>query len=132
MPTRGVRSEHRFARASTFASYELDAGTLTVRLHGPSVTEREAMIISQELEEVLDALDGRLRAFVLDLHQVQRMTSMGLGLCSDAHERAKALGSRSIVTGLSPELAAFFRMTRVDRLYKIARSDDELTRLLAA
>ena len=128
----GLRAESSFPTRSSFASLEFERGVLTAHLVGPTAAEREAMILSREINEAFEALGRGIRSFVLDLSNVRTMSSMALGMCIDARQRARTLGARTIVFGLCPQLEELFHMTKVDRLYKIARDEAELNRALAA
>lgn len=132
MPTDDARPCRSFTTDSSFVKLACAGGVLVARLAGPSIGQREATIISRELSTALDTAGDRLRALVLDMRNVQMMASMGLGMCIDARNRASRGGAMTVVYGLCPELAQLFRVMKVDRLYRIARNEAELSRVLAA
>jgi len=107
------------------------AGVLTVQPVGPSVGQREAPVISEQVRERLEQLRGDVRRVVLDLSQVHTLASMGLGMCIDIRNCAHRLKAPTVIYGLRPEIHSLFRMMRVDRLYTIATSVDELRRYAA-
>jgi anti-anti-sigma factor len=132
MLTDDAQPSHSSAAESSFLKLAYAGGVLVARLAGPSIGQREATIISRELSTALDAVGDRLRTLVLDMRNVQMMASMGLGMCIDARNRAGRSGAATVVYGLCPELAQLFRVMKVDRLYRIARDEAELSRMLAA
>jgi anti-anti-sigma factor len=132
MPTDHTHPGVSFTAESQFLKLAYGDGVLVARLAGPSIGTREASIISRELNRALDTAGGGLRALVLDMRGVQMMASMGLGMCIDARNRAGRGGASTVVYGLCPELGQLFRMMKVDRLYRIAHNEAELSRALAA
>jgi anti-anti-sigma factor len=119
-------------KRSLFFTHTLKGGVLTIRPAGPSLGQREAAILNSEVRPILDKLGSRLRALVIDLSDVQAMASFGLGVCIEFRNTAHAFKAPTIVFGLSDELAAMFRLMKVDRLYTIVRSTQDLARALAA
>jgi anti-anti-sigma factor len=81
---------------------------------------------------MIDGLGRRLRTLVIDLSDVQAMASFGLGVCIELRNGANTVGARTIMFGLNPEMAAMFRLMKVERLYTMVQSTDELARALAA
>ena len=132
MPTHRFRLDTPLTRESAFAALSFKGGVLTIRFAGPRVAEREAAIVSRETNDALETLGRRLRVLVLDLSDVQMMTSVGLGLCIDIRNSAKRLKAATILYGLCPQLEELLGMLKVDRLYKIAATEAELSKLLAA
>jgi anti-anti-sigma factor len=117
---------------SVFYRHELNAGVLTVRPNGPSITQREAMILNNEVGAMIKQPGLRLRALVLDLSDVRAMASIGLGVCIELRHAAHAVHARTIVIGLCDELVALFRLMKVDRLYTIVRTPGDLAAALSA
>src|SRR5262245_14698374 len=115
-------------KRSAFVNVSLRAGVLTVIPTGPKLGEREAPIVSAEALQALQGTGGRVRAVVLDVSDVQMMTSFGLGMCIDLRNAAKAISARTIVYGLSDELHMLFKLMKVDRLYTIVRNAADLER----
>lgn len=115
---------------SLFVSFTFESGILRVKPTGPSLSEREAMIVSREASVVLRNYDKSIRKLVLDLSDVQLISSFGLGLCIELRNLADAVNAPTIIYGLSTELMELFRMMRVDRLYTVANSPNELAKAL--
>jgi len=121
-----------FSKRSPFVAITCGDGILTATLAGPHVTERHVAIAARELSEVFDAAGPKLRRFVLDLSDVQFISSLGIGLRIDARNRARALGARCYLYGLQGALKEQFHLLRLDRLYRMVRSESDLARALAA
>ena len=99
---------------------------LTVRLVGPSVGEREAAIIANQIQQAMAAAGHALRSLVLDFTDVQVISSMGLGMCIDVRHQARQRQADSIVYGLSTQLRELFEMMKVDRLFRLVGDPAEL------
>jgi anti-anti-sigma regulatory factor len=61
------------------------------------------------------------------------MASVGIGMCVDLHNRAKAAKAPVIIVGLSANLMQLFTMLKLTRVFTIVADDvaleKELTRL---
>jgi len=119
-------------KKSLFYTHSVKGGVVVIRPHGPTLGQREAAILNAEMRPVVDNLGLRLRALVIDLTDVQMMASFGLGVCIELRNAAHNQKARTIVFGLNEELAAMFRLMKVDRLYTIVQSTQDLARALAA
>ena len=117
---------------SMFFQHEFKAGVLTIRPAGPNMGQREAIILNTEAGAILNSLGTRVRTLLLDLTDVQAMASFGLGVCIELRNTAHARNARTIVYGLNDELAALFRLMKVERLYTMVRSTKDLAKALAA
>ena len=115
-----------------FVEVTRQAGVLTAALVGPVIGQREGPIIADELIKRIEVAGSRLRLLVLDLSSVMGMTSMGLGMCIEVRNRAKAHRADTVLFGVNDELMGLIRMVKVDRLYRIAGSDEELASMIAA
>lgn len=113
---------------SLFAATMFRRGVLTVRLAGPSVGEREAPIIANQIQRAIDAAGKTLRSLVLDMSDVQVISSMGLGMCIDVRHQVAKLRAESIVYGLNSQLSELFHMMKVDRLFTMVGDEVELDR----
>lgn len=120
-------------KKSLFADQRFENSTLTVRLAGPNIGNREAPIISDEVLPSIDALGkGKwLRHVVVDLSQVSFMSSVGLGLCINIRNRAAATGSKAILYGLNAELKKVMMLMKIDRLFTVVEGRDALAKATA-
>lgn len=104
-----------------FESHHLQAErvgpALCVTVLCDSVSDREASIISNETEGLID---GTFRSLVMDLRHVGVLTSAGIGTLVRTHKAMEGHKGRLVVCSLSEELDELFRLTRLDRLFTIA------------
>lgn len=117
---------------SAFYRHDFKSGVLTIRPAGPTIGQREAVVLNSEITALIKQLGTRLRVLVLDMTDVQAMASLGLGMCIELRNAAHAKNATTIVHALSNDLSALFRLMKVERLYKMAPSPRDLERALAA
>ena len=105
-------------------------GTLLVKPTGPSVGQREAPIIQEEVKPYVEAMGKDLDHLVLDMSTTTFMSSMGLGMCIALRNNASAAKADAILFGLSKELLGLMSMMKIEKLYKIAKDQKHLDKLL--
>ncbi|MFO0828204.1 MAG: STAS domain-containing protein [Phycisphaerales bacterium] len=118
-------------RKTTLVEIRWATPFLTIRPAGPQVGQRESPIITDEVQPFLKLAGKSLKAMVLDLSDVTFMSSMGLGMCIAFRNQAVANGGRAVLYGASKDLLALLAMMKIEKLYSIARSEDELRGLLS-
>ncbi|MGI9012920.1 MAG: STAS domain-containing protein [Phycisphaerales bacterium] len=106
-------------------------GVLIVMPVGPTVGQREAPIITDDVKKQLDAAGDAVKTMVLDLTDVSMMSSMGLGMCIDLRNILVRNKATVILTGMKPEIAGLFRMMKIERLFTVASTREQLRKLLA-
>ena len=111
-----------------FAAITFEDGILTIKPVGPSVGQREAPIITEDATQQIDGLSNELRALVIDLSDVAMVTSMGLGMCIDLQNKAKKAKAKSVLFGTNDDVFGVFKMMKIDKLYKVAKSNDDLVK----
>ena len=116
--------------SSSLVSITRQGGTLLVKPVGPSIGQREAPIIQEEVKPYLDAMGKDLKYLVLDMSTTTFMSSMGLGMCIAFRNTAAAAKADSILFGLSKELLGLLSMMKIEKLYKIAKDQAHLDKLL--
>ncbi len=116
--------------APQFVAIASKGSIIRATLVGPSVDERASQIISREVNGAIAKMGKRLRALVLDMSQVNRMTSVGLGMCIDVRNSAHVVGAATYTVALNRELTDLFRMMRINRLITMVYDDAELAKLL--
>ncbi len=129
MDSHSLRKSEPIIRETSFLQLKFQRGILTATPTGPSVAEREATIISGELRDAMGALQQTIRIFVLDLSSVQMMSSMGLGMCIETRNALKRHKVKAVLYGLNPQLIDLFRLMKIERLFAIASTREELDRL---
>ena len=112
-------------------SAELNDSVVRIRPHGPNVGQREAPIIDQDVKPLLARAGTDLKALVLDLRDVTFMSSMGLGTCIALRNAAHAVGAKTALVGLRPELESLFKMMRIHKLYAVQKDEPALAKWLS-
>ena len=107
-----------------------NGSVLILRLVGPNIGQRESPIITEEFNPYFKKHGKAIKHMVLDLTTVNFMSSMGLGMCIACRNLAAAQGATSILYGLNKDLQALMAMMKIEKMYKIARSNDELQKLI--
>ncbi len=123
---------HDLAGGSQFVTMQLHQGVLTVKPAGPTVGQREAAIIADEISAELDGLQQRPRVLLLDLSEIRVLSSAGLGMCIELRQRAYAGQAETIIFGLCDELEQLLRALKTEHLWRFAHDADDLCRALAA
>jgi anti-anti-sigma regulatory factor len=115
--------------SATFVTVSVKNKHTIARLDAVSIGPREAAIIATEVSRMLiSATKGK--CLVIDLSRTNSLSSMGLGLCVDLRNRAVDAGLRPVLAGMNIQLTDLVRMMRVDRLFTITSSSNDLERLL--
>ena len=102
---------------------------MVARLNAVSIGPREAALIATEVSRMLTS-STKGKCLVIDLSRTNSLSSMGLGLCVDLRNRAVDAGLRPVLAGMNIQLTDLVRMMRVDRLFTITSSSNDLERLL--
>lgn len=98
---------------------------VVVRVAGPGLGQRECPAIIDAAQRAFTAAHGRKHA-ILDLSNVQTFSAMGVGLCTDFAKRAKEKKLSPILFGLRGDLLDQLRMFKIERLYTVIRSKQDL------
>lgn len=119
-------------KKSTFVSQVFENSTLTIKLAGPTVGNREAPLISEEVLAVVDQLaKGHwLKHLVLDLSEVSFMSSVGLGLCINVRNRAKSANADAILYGVNNELRKAMSLMKLDRIFTMVNGKEALAKAI--
>lgn len=113
-----------------FVEFSHPGGHLVARVAVPSIGQGEAPTVRDQIAGRIAGID-RGRCFVLDLSQVSLISSLGLGTCVDLRNTAEKAGLRPVAFGLNRHLVDLFRLMRIDRLYEMPKSQQELDALLS-
>jgi anti-sigma B factor antagonist len=87
----------------------------------------QSLMNQSELDRIglaLEALvNGGARAIVLDFSAVQFLSSLGIRMILALQQKLKKAGGKGLcVCGISPQLAELLRITRLDKVLKVASS----------
>ena len=66
---------------------------------------------------------------VLDLSTVSFMASMGLGMCIACRNQAAAVGATPLLFGLNKDLQALMAMMKIEKLFRIIKTQAELQQI---
>ncbi len=113
----------------TFVTVSVKNKHMIARLDAVSIGPREAALIATEVSRMLTSTT-KGKCLVIDLSRTNSLSSMGLGLCVDLRNRAVDAGLRPVLAGMNIQLTDLVRMMRVDRLFTITSSSNDLERLL--
>lgn len=119
-------------RKSALVEIKWTPPILTIRPSGPQVGQRESPIITEEVTPFFTQAGKSLGALILDLSEVTFMSSMGLGMCIAFRNKAATAGAKSVLFGASKEMLQLLTMMKIEKLYAIARDEQELKKHLAA
>ena len=107
-----------------------DGSILIVRPEGPNIGQREAPIMSGDIDPHMKSLGKAIKFMVLDLSSVQFMSSMGIGTCINCRNGAAALGAKPILYGANKDLRALLAMMKIEKLFAVADSRESLNKLV--
>lgn len=119
-----------FRRSGESFSLTWDGRVLEVRISGPTLGQREVPEVNSAVTEAFDAVGTNLRHLVFDVSGVQGMSSMGLGFCIAFRNEAARRGADCLVVGIGGDLLDLFRLTKIDSLFRICRTDADLRKSL--
>ena len=78
---------------------------------------------TEPLQKELETLFERgARRIVVDLLGVTFLGSVGLGVLTDAAKRARAAGGECVLVSDDPRILRVFKITGLDRIFRIERS----------
>jgi anti-anti-sigma factor len=113
-----------------YAHCSFQPGALRVELVGPNIEQREAEIIGNMICARIERHAHGLRFVVLDFSDIAFINSAGIGACVRIHNEARAGGATTILYGLNDELVRLFKMTKLDRLFKIVKDEKKLAKMI--
>ncbi len=114
-----------------FVEFTRPSGHLVAKVVVPSVGQGEAPTIREQVAEQLAATPSG-KCFVLDLSSVSLLSSLGLGTCVDLRNTAEKAGLRPVIYGMNRHLTDLFSLMKIDRLFKILKTPQELDQLLGS
>ena len=109
---------------------EWTGSVLVLRLSGPNIGQHESPIITNEVTPYFNRHGKAIRHMVMDMTGVTFMSSMGLGMCIACRNLAAKQGASSVLFGLSKDLHSLMSMMKIEKMYKIAKDNAELQKLV--
>ncbi len=114
---------------SLFVRFTGDGDAFVATLDAPSINQREAEIIGASIEEAMADLDG-FKWFVVDMGQVNFMSSMGIGMLIDVRSRAAGRKMKLILANVTKELEQLLKMVKLDKVLVICTNEKQLKKAL--
>lgn len=93
----------------------------------PSIRERQALILHDELRAAASRRGGRV---AVGLSAVADLSSACINVLVAVTKHCKGMGGSLVVFGVTPEIRKLFSITRIDRLLLIAKDEAEARRVL--
>jgi anti-sigma B factor antagonist len=105
----------------TFSLRKEAGGVVVVTVDGQLIVGNR-----QELkQQVIDALDGGARKFVVDFTRTGYIDSSGLGVLVSLSKKIREHGGDLRLAGLNEDLQTLFELTKLDTLFAITRTTQE-------
>ncbi|MEO1585474.1 MAG: STAS domain-containing protein [Planctomycetota bacterium] len=101
---------------SSFIRSEPAGKAVNVTILSPQIGDREAQIISSEIEQAAGPAGWRI---AIDMREVTFLASAGLGILVSAHNAARASKGKLAVYNIAPELLDMLKLTHLDKLFTI-------------
>ena len=105
----------------TFSLRKENGGVVVVSVDGQLIVGNR-----QELkQQVIDALEGGARKFVVDFTRTGYIDSSGLGVLVSLSKKIREHGGDLRLAGLNEDLQTLFELTKLDTLFTITRTTQE-------
>ncbi len=105
----------------TFSLRKEAGGVVVVTVDGQLIVGNR-----EELkQQVIDALDGGARKFVVDFTRTGYIDSSGLGVLVSLSKKIREHGGDLRLAGLNEDLQTLFELTKLDTLFAITRTTQE-------
>ena len=111
-----------------FVKADYEQGVLHTLIKCEKVGERENEIILADLLPAVEASGWRL---VIDVGQIELLASAGIGGFVTLHQRCKQGGGGMAVYNVSDELMGLMKLTRLNKLFKIAKNREAAYKAVA-
>ena len=111
---------------SLFAQTRVEGRALIATLRGPNIAQRESEIISEVLSKQIEVADDVCLYLILDMKQVEFLSSMGIGLLIDLQARAKARKMKTVLANVGTKLDELLRLVKLEKVLTLCRNDREL------
>lgn len=124
-----AQEAHADSSEERFAEIQIERGVLTARLTGPSVGQREGEVVASMIQARLEG-PAAVSSVVLDFTDISFINSAGLGSCITVHNDAKPRGAVVVLYGMNATIRDVFKMTRLDKFFKIADDEKRLEKIV--
>lgn len=113
-----------------FASISVDGHAMRVGVVGPNFGEREGPVVQKMIQSKFEETSDGFKFVVLDFSDVDFMNSSGLGSCVMIHRQVTAEKAKVVLYALGDDLRQVFKMTRMDKLFKLADDEKKLGKII--
>jgi len=120
-----MHNEDETTIESIFAQVHVEGLTLVARLRGPSIAQRESELIAQVVAPEIESADSLCKYLVLDMEEVEFLSSMGIGLLIDLQSRAKARKMKTVLSHVGEKLDTLLRLVKLERVLTLCRTEQE-------
>ncbi|MHC5005215.1 MAG: STAS domain-containing protein [Planctomycetota bacterium] len=105
--------------------------TLFATVVAPAISSVEAPVVDDRLREVIADAPAGLRHLVLDVRNVAMVNSMALGVLVGVYTSCKHRNIQFILTGLRDNVLDLLVTTKMDSVFTICRTPEELEKAIA-
>ncbi|MEM7755722.1 MAG: STAS domain-containing protein [Planctomycetota bacterium] len=106
---------------SSFVAAETIEGKCIARVRCERVTEREATILTNEITQAAAANGHRI---AIDVSEILFLASAGIGTFVSIDRACRANKGKMALFGLRPEILEILKVTRLHKLFTLARSEE--------
>ncbi|MHC4219472.1 MAG: STAS domain-containing protein [Planctomycetota bacterium] len=103
---------------------------LAARIVGSVIESNRAQVILDAVTRAMDGLGSDLRFMVIDFDEVTFINSTGIGACLQLATKAKAGGAVPIAYRPTEDVTEIFTRCKVDSVFRMVQTTDELARIL--
>jgi len=125
-----MHDENETTIESIFAQVHVEGRTLIARLRGPSIAQRESELITQVVAQEIESADTLCKYLVLDMEDVEFLSSMGIGLLIDLQSRAKAKKMKTVLSNVGEKLDELLRLVKLERVLTLCRTEQEFSKAI--
>jgi len=125
-----MHDENETTIESIFAQVRVEGRMLVARLRGPSIAQRESELISQVVAPEIESADALCKYLVLDMEDVEFLSSMGIGLLIDLQSRAKARKMKTVLSNVGEKLDTLLRLVKLEKVLTLCRTEQEFTKAI--
>jgi len=106
-----------------------EQGSATVLALSGHIATVESQLVSENLERLVS---DEVAKIVVDMKNVDLITSDGLGALIRARKSSSEAGGRLVLAGVHGNILDIFRMTRLDKIFSLYDTVDEAVAAVSA
>ena len=125
-----MHDENETTIESIFAQVRVEGRSLVARLRGPSIAQRESELIAKVIAPEIESADSLCKYLVLDMEDVEFLSSMGIGLLIDLQTRAKARKMKTVLSNVGEKLDTLLRLVKLEKVLTLCRTEQEFAKAI--